>query len=47
MIAHIKRRLAIRKLARMVEQRRNSFEVERYRRNRAAQLKNRPRRVAA
>jgi hypothetical protein len=39
----IRRWLARRRLARMVEQRRNSFECEQYRRRRAAALKARRR----
>lgn len=38
MIALIRQIIARRRLQRMVEQNRNSFECERYRRNRAAQI---------
>jgi hypothetical protein len=38
MIARLKQWLAARKLQRLVEQRRNSFEVEQYRRRRQAML---------
>lgn len=43
MIRALRTYLAKRRLARMIERQRNSFETERYRRNRAAQLKRRVR----
>ena len=39
MIRRLRIWLAVRRLNRLVEQRRNSFEVEQYRRHRAAALK--------
>lgn len=41
MIARIRQMLARRRLQRMVNERRNSFECEQYRRRRAAALKGR------
>jgi hypothetical protein len=43
MIRALRQHFARRRLARMVEQRRNSFECEQYRRRRAAALKARRR----
>ncbi|MES2295237.1 MAG: hypothetical protein V4527_18215 [Pseudomonadota bacterium] len=43
MIRLVRQLLARRRLQRMVEQTRNSFECERYRRNRAAQIQRRAR----
>lgn len=37
-VRHLRQFIARRRLQRMVEQSRNSFETERYRRNRAAQI---------
>lgn len=39
MIAFLRRKLAERRLQRITQATRNSFECERYRRNRAAQIK--------
>lgn len=39
MIRYLRQLIAMRRLNRLVEQRRNSFEVEQYRRHRAAALK--------
>lgn len=39
MIRHIRQWIAVRKLNRLVEARRRSFEIEQYRRHRAAALK--------
>jgi hypothetical protein len=41
MIRFIRTYLAKRRLERITQERRNSFEIERYRRNRAAQIKGR------
>lgn len=41
MIRRLRQHLAKRRLQRITDDRRNSFETERYRRNRAAQLKRR------